>query len=195
MADFLPHNAFRQGDPALHDPAGFIVAIFMHMAWERRALIYVWAADRATHADRLDVSKATTQASRLNFFAITRARGDEADTGRGGIDRPEFPANGRTMLIWLLGVAVFVVSGAAVEDTAEGRVRVLLGLLVAWILSGLLTPYILGLTQYLWLPPLPLAIIALTLFVFGIVVAAPTVCRRRELATTMRAWSRTCAWR
>jgi hypothetical protein len=47
---------------------------------------------------------------------------------------------------------------------------VLLGLLLAWILSKLLTPYVIGMTPIpLWLPPLPIALIALTLFVFGIV--------------------------
>jgi cytochrome c oxidase subunit 4 len=40
--DFLPHNAFRQALILLFMilKAGFIVAIFMHMAWERLALIY-----------------------------------------------------------------------------------------------------------------------------------------------------------
>jgi cytochrome c oxidase subunit IV len=42
FTDFLPHNAFRQFLILLFMAlkAGFIVAIFMHMAWERRALIY-----------------------------------------------------------------------------------------------------------------------------------------------------------
>ena len=75
------------------------------------------------------------------------------------------------MLIWLLGVAVFVVIWSGLWKTQpKAAFGVLLGLLVAWILSRLLTPYILGMTPIpLWLPPLPLAIIALTLFVFGIV--------------------------
>ena len=75
------------------------------------------------------------------------------------------------MLIWLLGVAVFVVIWSGLWKTQpKAAFGVLLGLLVAWILSRLLTPYILGMTPIpVWLPPLPLAIIALTLFVFGIV--------------------------
>jgi len=42
FTDFLPHNAFRQGLILLFMilKAGFIVAIFMHMAWERKALIW-----------------------------------------------------------------------------------------------------------------------------------------------------------
>jgi len=42
FTDFLPHNAFRQGLILLFMAlkAGFIVAIFMHMAWERKALIW-----------------------------------------------------------------------------------------------------------------------------------------------------------
>ncbi len=41
FTDFLPHNAFRQGLILLFMvlKAGFIVAIFMHMAWERLALV------------------------------------------------------------------------------------------------------------------------------------------------------------
>src|SRR5215470_4267337 len=40
--DFLPHGNFRWGLILLFMilKAGFIVAIFMHMAWERLALIY-----------------------------------------------------------------------------------------------------------------------------------------------------------
>src|SRR5690242_20621993 len=42
FTDFLPHNNFRQGLILLFMvlKAGFIVAIFMHMAWERKALIW-----------------------------------------------------------------------------------------------------------------------------------------------------------
>ena len=75
------------------------------------------------------------------------------------------------MLIWLLGVAVFVVIWSGLWKTQpKAAFGVLLGLLVAWILSRLLTPYVIGMTPIpVWLPPLPLAIIALTLFVFGTV--------------------------
>jgi uncharacterized membrane protein YhdT len=75
------------------------------------------------------------------------------------------------MLIWLLGVAVFVFLWSGLWRTQpKAAFGVLLGLLLAWIFSRLITPYVTGMTPIpLWLPPLPLAIIALTLFVFGIV--------------------------
>lgn len=40
--DFLPHGYFRWGTILLFMvlKAGFIIAIFMHMAWERKALIW-----------------------------------------------------------------------------------------------------------------------------------------------------------
>jgi uncharacterized membrane protein YhdT len=75
------------------------------------------------------------------------------------------------MLIWLLGVAVFVFLWSGLwRVQPKAAFGVLLGLLVAWILSRLLTPFVTGMTPIpLWLPPLPIAIIALTLFVFGTV--------------------------
>jgi len=75
------------------------------------------------------------------------------------------------MLIWLIGVAVcvFLWSGLWRVQPKAGF-GVLIGLLLAWILSKLLTPYVTGMTPIpLWLPPLPVALIALTLFVFGAV--------------------------
>jgi cytochrome c oxidase subunit IV len=42
MTDFLPHGSLRMGLILLFMflKAGFIIAIFMHMAWERMALIW-----------------------------------------------------------------------------------------------------------------------------------------------------------
>jgi len=42
MTDFLPHGGLRMGLILLFMflKAGFIIAIFMHMAWERMALIW-----------------------------------------------------------------------------------------------------------------------------------------------------------
>jgi cytochrome c oxidase subunit IV len=42
LTDFLPHGNFRWGLILLFMflKAGFIIAIFMHMAWERMALIW-----------------------------------------------------------------------------------------------------------------------------------------------------------
>jgi hypothetical protein len=75
------------------------------------------------------------------------------------------------MLIWLLGVAVFVFLWSGLwRVQPKAGFGVLLGLLLAYIFSRLLTPYVTGMTPIpLWLPPLPIAIIALTLFVFGTV--------------------------
>jgi len=76
------------------------------------------------------------------------------------------------MLTWLIGVAIFVVLwGALWRVSAKAGFGALIGLPLAWIFSRLLTPYITGMNQIpIWLPPLPLAIIALTLFVFGTIV-------------------------
>ena len=75
------------------------------------------------------------------------------------------------MLIWLLGVAVFVFLWSGLwRAQPKAAFGVLLGLLIAYIFSRLLTPYVIGMTPIpIWLPPLPIAIIALTLFVFGTV--------------------------
>ena len=75
------------------------------------------------------------------------------------------------MLTWLLGVAVFVFLWSGLwRAQPRAGFGVLIGLLLAWIFSRLLTPYVTGMTPIpLWLPPLPIAIIALTLFVFGTV--------------------------
>ena len=75
------------------------------------------------------------------------------------------------MLTWLLGVAVFVFLWSGLwRAQPKAAFGVLLGLLLAWIFSRLLTPYVVGMTPIpIWLPPLPIAIVALTLFVFGVV--------------------------
>jgi hypothetical protein len=75
------------------------------------------------------------------------------------------------MLTWLIGVAVFVFLWSAVwRVQPRAGFGALIGLLLAWIFSRLLTPYVTGMTPIpLWLPPLPVALIALTLFVFGTV--------------------------
>jgi hypothetical protein len=75
------------------------------------------------------------------------------------------------MLTWLIGVAVFVFLWSGLwRVQPRAGFGVLIGLLFAWIFSRLLTPYVTGMTPIpLWLPPLPVALIALTLFVFGTV--------------------------
>lgn len=76
------------------------------------------------------------------------------------------------MLLWLIGVTFFVLVWYSLwrANTSAGF-GVLIGLPLAWIFSRYMTPYVTGMNEIpLWLPPLPLAIIALTLLVFGIVV-------------------------
>jgi hypothetical protein len=76
------------------------------------------------------------------------------------------------MLFWLLGVAIFVVLlGALWKASPKGGIGALIGLGIAWFLSGYMTPYVTGMENIpLWLPPLPLAIVAVTLFVFGVII-------------------------
>jgi hypothetical protein len=73
------------------------------------------------------------------------------------------------MLAWLIGVALFVVLwGILWRSQPIAGFGVLIGLPFAWIISRLITPYFTGMQDIpLWLPPLPLAIIAIMLFVFG----------------------------
>jgi ABC-type sulfate transport system permease component len=75
------------------------------------------------------------------------------------------------MLTWLLGIAVFILLwGGLWRSQPKAAFGVLLGLPLAWIFSKLVTPYVTGMEEIpVWLPPLPIAIIALVLFVFGIV--------------------------
>ena len=74
------------------------------------------------------------------------------------------------MLTWLLGIVVFVVLWAGLWRTQpKAAFGVLLGLPIAWILSRLISPYVTGMNDIpVWLPPLPIVVIATTLFFFGI---------------------------
>src|SRR5262245_5423163 len=74
------------------------------------------------------------------------------------------------MLLWLLGVTVFVLLlGALWKASPKAGLGALVGVGVAWVLSLFMTPYVTGMAEIpLWLPPLPIAIIALSLFYFGI---------------------------
>ncbi|HEX6999392.1 MAG TPA: hypothetical protein VF322_14730 [Gammaproteobacteria bacterium] len=73
------------------------------------------------------------------------------------------------MWSWLAVVGVLVVLwGLAWRSNPKFAFGVLLGLPLAWIVSRLVTPYITGMQEIpVWLPPLPLSLVALTLFVFG----------------------------
>lgn len=76
------------------------------------------------------------------------------------------------MLVWLIGIAVFVALWAALwRAQPKAAFGVLLGLPIAWILSRLLSPYVTGMKEIpLWLAPAPIVLIAITLFIFGIVI-------------------------
>jgi hypothetical protein len=75
------------------------------------------------------------------------------------------------MLIWLIGVAVFVLLwGKLWRVLPAAGFGVLIGLPLAWIASILITPYVTGMQAIpVWLPPLPIVTIAVTLFVFGVI--------------------------
>ena len=76
------------------------------------------------------------------------------------------------MIVWLLGIAIFVLIWAgAWRAQPKLAFGVLLGLPVAWVLSLLIKPYVTGMHSIpIWLPPLPLMFVALVLFVFGGIV-------------------------
>ena len=75
------------------------------------------------------------------------------------------------MLIWLVGVAIFVlIWGKLWRVLPAAGFGVLIGLPLAWVASLLITPYITGMKAIpIWLPPLPIVIVAVTLFVFGVI--------------------------
>jgi hypothetical protein len=78
------------------------------------------------------------------------------------------------MLGWLIGVAVFVLLWAALwrssPRAAYGAVwGFVAALVVYWFFSGQLTEYVTGMHEIpIWLPPLPIAIVVIVLFYFGI---------------------------
>jgi len=76
------------------------------------------------------------------------------------------------MLIWLIAVAVLVlIWGGLWKSNLKLAFGVLIGLLIGWVLSRLMASYFIGMHEMpLWLPPLPLALVAIALFVTGVVV-------------------------
>ena len=76
------------------------------------------------------------------------------------------------MLYWLIGVVLVLLLWYFMwQSQPKLAFGVLLGLPIAWIFSRLISPYITGMEQVpVWLPPLPFAIIAITLLVFGILI-------------------------
>ena len=89
------------------------------------------------------------------------------------------------MLVWLIGVAVFVLLWGALWKASPKAAYgvVCIGLPIAWILSRLMTPYVTGMNEIpLWVPPLPIALdrARVVLLRYQNVAAAPTTCRRRR---------------
>jgi apolipoprotein N-acyltransferase len=78
------------------------------------------------------------------------------------------------MLSWLIGVVIFVLlmgalwksSPLAALGTVFGFV---IGLVLYWLFSTQLTGYVTGMNQIpVWLPPLPIVLVVIALFYFGI---------------------------
>lgn len=76
------------------------------------------------------------------------------------------------MLVWIIGVGVLVlIWGIVWARNIELALGILIGLPIAWLLSKLITPYVTGMEEVpIWLPPLPIATIALLLFIKGALV-------------------------
>jgi ABC-type sulfate transport system permease component len=78
------------------------------------------------------------------------------------------------MVLWLIGVAVFVLLWGALWRTnpraAFGAViGFVLALSIAWVFSNQLTNYVTHMNEIpVWVPPLPFALVVVTLFYFGI---------------------------
>lgn len=76
------------------------------------------------------------------------------------------------MLTWIIGIAVCLLIWAAIwKRNLILAFGILIGVLLAWGLSYLLKPYVAGVKPVPpWLPPIPLATVAVTLFVYGALV-------------------------
>jgi len=76
------------------------------------------------------------------------------------------------MLTWIIAVGLLVlIWGRVWNRSLELAGGILIGLGVAWVVYKFLSPYLTGMEQIpVWLPPLPIAIIATLLFVKGALV-------------------------
>jgi ABC-type sulfate transport system permease component len=76
------------------------------------------------------------------------------------------------MILLLIGVVACLVIWSAIwKSNLVLGFGVLIGVLLAWILSYGLKPYVTGMKDIpVWLPPLPLATVALVLFVYGALI-------------------------
>ena len=76
------------------------------------------------------------------------------------------------MLWWLAGVAVCCLIWAGIWKRNLGLAfGILIGVLLAWLLSYFVRPYVTGMEEIpIWLPPLPLATVAILLLVYGAII-------------------------
>ena len=76
------------------------------------------------------------------------------------------------MFVWLLGIVVCLAIWAAVwKRNLVLAFGILIGVLLAWLFSYFLEPYFTGEAPIpVWLPPLPLATVAVILLVYGALV-------------------------
>jgi ABC-type sulfate transport system permease component len=73
------------------------------------------------------------------------------------------------MIWWLAGIAICCLIWASIwKKNIALAFGILLGVLLAWLLSYSVEPYVTGMESIpVWLPPLPLATVATLLFVYG----------------------------
>ena len=76
------------------------------------------------------------------------------------------------MFIWLIAVAVGVFLWSFMwSSNLPLSFGVLIGLVVAWLSTKLLSPLVTNMEDIpLWLPPLPMATVAIILLVYGVVI-------------------------
>lgn len=78
------------------------------------------------------------------------------------------------MLLWLIGVGLFVVIWGRLWQSSPraafgAAIGFVLALLISWVFSNQLTNYVTHMNEIpIWLPPLPFALVVVALFYFGI---------------------------
>lgn len=76
------------------------------------------------------------------------------------------------MFWWIVGVAIACLFWASIwKRNLNLAFGVLIGVLVAWLLSYLIEPFVTDMASIpVWLPPLPLATVAVVLFIYGALI-------------------------
>ena len=174
--DFLEHGYFRWGLILLFMflKAGFIVAIFMHMAWERMALIWAILGPPVVLLvliGLMAVEGDYTELTRLDFFSAPMRRPGTRKSIERAASLIAEGARDVGLVDWRCGFRAALGRAVAVEPESGLRSRVGLSGRAAsyWLFSGQLTEYVTGMNEIpVWLPPLPIAIVVIALFYFGI---------------------------